>query len=168
VYNAAVALVSDMATLLQQVRVQTRDQFAAEWTGWFLMSSPLPAVHLRFITEPEEPPTQTPHTPTPSRFELQRIAKATGQPNADRISVGRARNCDVVVRHPSVSKLHAHFRLDGEHLALLDNSSRNGTWVNREPAIPERRVPLKSGDRVRLGSVETIIFDGAALYDFLR
>ena len=38
------------------------------------------------------------------------LVKAPGNPYSDRISVGRARNCDVVLRNPSVSKLHALIR----------------------------------------------------------
>jgi hypothetical protein len=38
------------------------------------------------------------------------LIKAPNNPYSDRISLGRARNCDVVLRNPSVSKLHAHIR----------------------------------------------------------
>src|SRR5256885_13862435 len=51
---------------------------------------------------------------------------------ADRISVGRGRQCDISFRHPSVSALHAHFAVDGGVLALTDAGSRNGTFVNGE------------------------------------
>src|SRR5262245_27832586 len=44
-------------------------------------------------------------------WEILPVAKAAGNPYPDRISIGRARNCDVVMRDPTVSKLHAHFRV---------------------------------------------------------
>ncbi len=43
-------------------------------------------------------------------FEVRWIAKSEDSPYSDRFSVGRARNCDIVLRYASISKLHAHFR----------------------------------------------------------
>src|SRR4051794_37256529 len=43
--------------------------------------------------------------------------------------VGRARNCDVVLRAPSVSKLHARLRFQGSTLLITDVGSTHGTRV---------------------------------------
>src|SRR4051812_43525910 len=67
------------------------------------------------------------------------VRKAEGNPYPDRISVGRARNCDVSIRDPSVSKLHAHFKVrDGGGYELVDLDSQNGTCVNGRPLAPNR------------------------------
>ncbi len=160
--------VADISALVRQAQSVERAKFIDNWPGYFLLSAPSenPAL-LRFITEPAEPQASRITTPTRLRFELQRLAKAGSHPFADRISVGRARNCDIVLRHGSISKLHAHFRLDGDYVAILDNSSRNGTAVNGEPLIPEQRAQVHSGDRIRLGTLESLLLDAGGLYDFL-
>jgi hypothetical protein len=161
--------VLDIAALVREAQALPKEKFLAQRPGFFLLTAPSedPAL-LRFITEPSEPNPRQVTTPTRMRFELQRLAKAGGHPFADRISVGRARNCDIVLRHSSVSKLHAHFRLDGDYVAILDNSSRNGTAVNDEPLIPEQRARVHSGDRIRLGTLESMLLDPAGLYQFLH
>src|SRR4051794_10640808 len=58
-------------------------------------------------------------------FRLLRIVKTARNPWADRISIGRAANNDLVIRHASVSKLHAHLRVDGARVYVADAGSRN-------------------------------------------
>ncbi len=95
------------------------------------------------------------------------VVKRAGGPFPDRIGVGRARNCDVVVRFPAVSKLHATFHV-GTPLTLADMGSANGTRVNGEAL--ERRVPRRVaiGDRIELGKIELKLLDAAALFELLR
>jgi hypothetical protein len=54
-----------------------------------------------------------------------------GKQFSERISVGRARNNDVVLRHESVSKFHAWIARDeSDAYYVADASSRNGTSLN--------------------------------------
>lgn len=74
------------------------------------------------------------------------------------ISVGRNEGNDVVVPNQSISLFHALFRKTREDLILLrDAGSTNGTFVN-DKAVPVQLhgdpVEVKSGDRVRFGSVK--------------
>lgn len=76
----------------------------------------------------------------------------------ERISVGRARNQDVVLRHPSVSKFHAWFqRSDRGQWSVADAGSKNGTRINQDESSKRELTPVSPGDIVRFGSVETIV-----------
>src|SRR5689334_23533278 len=52
-------------------------------------------------------------------------------PFPDRLTIGRATNCDVVIRFAFVSKVHAHLFVQGDKLTLRDNKASNGTFHNR-------------------------------------
>ncbi|HVZ31224.1 MAG TPA: FHA domain-containing protein [Polyangiaceae bacterium] len=70
------------------------------------------------------------------------------------ISVGRARNHDIVLRHRSVSKFHGSFELDDQgHVFVRDANSSNHTFVNGRQV--SERVEIRPGDNVQFGSVET-------------
>jgi hypothetical protein len=76
---------------------------------------------------------------------------------SDRISVGRALNNDVVLRHERVSKFHAWFECDEEDgYYVADAASRNGTSLNGEP-VGDTLTPLHVGDTLRFGGVEAVV-----------
>ena len=76
----------------------------------------------------------------------------------DRISVGRARNKDIVLRHQSVSKFHGWFEVDERAVFYFtDADSKNRTRVNGTLLFPRERSPLQSGDVIRFGSVEAFL-----------
>lgn len=76
----------------------------------------------------------------------------------DRISVGRAQNKDIVLRHPSVSKFHAWFEVDAsQSVRVFDSGSTNRTQVNRRPIEPRTSVAVATGDLVQFGAVETVM-----------
>jgi hypothetical protein len=81
------------------------------------------------------------------------ISKRSDMSFLQHVSLGRARNHDIVLRHRSVSKFHAWFEvgLDGT-LAVKDCDSRNHTFVNEERVT--ERAAVRAGDMVRFGSVE--------------
>src|SRR5687768_16178652 len=59
--------------------------------------------------------------------------KGRQQPVKPRITLGRTRDQDLVVDHPSVSRFHAWFELGKGRKGwqVADNGSRNGTVVNQ-------------------------------------
>lgn len=63
-----------------------------------------------------------------------------------KITLGRARNNDVILRAGKVSKVHAAFVAGAERWQLLDMGSVNGTVVNGERLDKNRPVDLQSGD----------------------
>jgi FHA domain len=89
--------------------------------------------------------------------------------SADRITVGRARNKDLVMRHASVSKFHAWFETDAAgSLQLTDAGSRNLTRVNGEPLPPREHKRIEPGDRVRFGAVDCVVCSAEVLWAAVR
>lgn len=87
----------------------------------------------------------------------------------DRVSVGRARNKDVVLRHPSVSKFHAWFERDDKGIwSLADAGSKNGTRANSTDVAARELAKIKPGDTLRFGSVEVMLCEADALWKTLR
>jgi hypothetical protein len=87
----------------------------------------------------------------------------------DRVSVGRAVNKDVVLRHPNVSKLHAWFELDDSGgVYVADAESSNGTWLNHQRLPPRDLTPLSPGQHLRFGSVEAVVCSAGALWHAIR
>lgn len=86
-----------------------------------------------------------------------------------RICVGRSRTNDVVLRDPSVSKLHAWFERNEEGSYFLsDVGSHNGTCVNREQLLPRQARDLASGDALQFGSVSATFLSSADFWDAVR
>lgn len=125
---------------------------------------------LGFETMQADPKAGDPSHIVPSRSHWQatRIAKRPGNPYPDRMSVGRAFNCDVVLRFPVVSKLHAHFSLTAEgQLQLVDLGSSNGTWHNGQRLEPGRPVIVRPSDLLSFGGVHCEVIDAAGLFDLV-
>ena len=75
----------------------------------------------------------------------------------DRISIGRSRNKDIVLRHQSVSKFHAWFETDESGAVYIaDAGSKNGTIAKAELIKSRRLTRLDSGDRISFGSVRAV------------
>lgn len=87
----------------------------------------------------------------------------------DRVSVGRARNKDVVLRHPSVSKFHAWFERDAQgDWCVADAGSKNGTRANAADVATRELAKVKPGDVLRFGSVEVMLCSADSLWKTLR
>jgi FHA domain-containing protein len=82
------------------------------------------------------------------------LKKRIASPFADRISIGRASNVDVVIRSRVVSKLHAHVVLDGERApTVTDLDSHNGTFINSSRLAPHEAGVISNGDVVSFGQL---------------
>jgi hypothetical protein len=71
--------------------------------------------------------------------------------------LGRTTDCDLVLPDRSVSRTHAVILMSASGASIRDLNSRNGTWVNGLRVGTDRR--LRTGDRVRLGSVTVLVSD---------
>lgn len=86
----------------------------------------------------------------------------------ERITVGRALNQDLVIEHPSISKIQAWFEIDDRGVFFLsDAGSTNGTAVNSRAISPRRRFKLNAGDNIRFASVEAIFCRPEVLWDVM-
>lgn len=71
----------------------------------------------------------------------------------ERVVVGRADSCDLIINEPSISSEHARFTRDGDDWRVANLLSTNGTFVNGKRASS---ATLRHGDRVRIGRIEFI------------
>jgi hypothetical protein len=95
------------------------------------------------------------------------MKRADGGSFLQHVSVGRARNHDIVLRHRSVSKFHAWFEThDGSRLLVKDQESRNHTFVDGQPV--SSRIEVFPGQTVRFGSVDARVCTPESLWAALR
>jgi hypothetical protein len=161
----------DTDALAELAQSSTRDEFVAKQPHLFLVLEQALSVEadVGFATQVVDPITLKRSTVRrPQNIEVLSIVKAAGNPYPDRVSVGRARNCDIVMRDPSISKLHAHFRIGEVKVELVDIDSQNGTRINGRALAPHQPAQVANGDTVLFGSVACKLVDAAALYDLLR
>ncbi|WP_437764171.1 FHA domain-containing protein [Sorangium sp. So ce281] len=162
----------DAGDIIELARVMPRDRFVRQVTNLLLVVSEAGPDNqqIAFRTVAASPAAHRKPPPPPGpASEVFQLVKAKGNPYLDQISVGRTRNCDVVLRHPSVSKLHAHFRRNEQgQLVLIDNGSQNGTRVNGKLLSESEPQEVSVGDVLQFGRLTTSLLDAAALFDLVR
>ena len=67
--------------------------------------------------------------------------------------IGRSKECDIQLPDPNVSRRHAEVRQEGAAYWVIDLDSTNGMEVNGRR---QKRVKLRQGDRITLGSTELV------------
>lgn len=77
------------------------------------------------------------------------------------ILVGRASSNDVVLDHPSVSKLHARLRLTDHGFWVEDAGSQNGSSLDGEPITEP--VVAEPGDQLQFGDLAFLVLDSRTL-----
>jgi DNA-binding CsgD family transcriptional regulator len=70
--------------------------------------------------------------------------------------LGRASECDFVVKHESVSRKHAQLSLEDERLAVVDLESLNGIFVNGRRV---KKVLVSPRQSIRFGGVSFVVHD---------
>jgi hypothetical protein len=74
------------------------------------------------------------------------------------MTIGRSRECDLVLADPNVSRTHAEIRHVGLDYFLIDKGSTNGMEVNGHPA---KRHALADGDVITIGTTAIRVEKGA-------
>jgi HD-GYP domain-containing protein (c-di-GMP phosphodiesterase class II) len=65
-----------------------------------------------------------------------------------RAIIGRDSTCDIDIRDPKSSRLHAEIVHEGNHFIFSDMKSRNGSYINDEPVTQQ---VLVAGDQIKIG-----------------
>ena len=65
--------------------------------------------------------------------------------------IGRSLTADIELEDLSVSRRHALVVVEGDHVLLLDEGSRNGTWLNGHRVS---RSLLRDGDTITVGTAQ--------------
>ena len=137
--------------LAEQLQKRGEDGFRRKYPHSFLV--------LRFSPpdDTEEVDLQTVETQL-SEFDQEEkrkpIVKIVALEKSDRnafktkITVGRAKNNDVIIRAAKVSKIHAAFVVGKAEWQIMDMGSVNGTMVNGERLEKNQSVKLNSGDMI--------------------
>ena len=85
---------------------------------------------------------------------------------AERLTMGRATECDVLLATPEVSRRHAMLVREGERFEVRDLESINGTFVNGEKIS---RRTLQVGDVIRVEDFEvTFVLDRTPVDEALK
>ena len=157
---------------VELARTLARDAFVASHPGCFLVKRPKPAAQQK----PKSPGfgfatagVKVDFDPSAAEWQVLPVTKRPRNPFPQRITVGRATNCDLVLRVPSVSKVHAHIVCEagGPHY-LQDNRPSNATFLNNERLAPGESRALRIGDLVRFGPLEFEFVDAARLHEIVR
>lgn len=95
------------------------------------------------------------------RFHLQEVDLG-----GDEVVIGRGAMCHVTIDDPMLSRRHVRFDLSGSEPTIEDLDSRNGTQLNGLPL--EGRVPLRDGDRIRIGTQELVFLAPRSIHREFR
>jgi pSer/pThr/pTyr-binding forkhead associated (FHA) protein len=104
----------------------------------------------------------------PTVLRVAAVKKRPKNPFPERITVGRAPNCDIVLRVAFISKVHATFLQEDGVLRLADNQSANGTKVNGQALGSGAPVIVSPGDNLAFGAYLVELVDAARLFRIVR
>lgn len=162
----------EIGSYLSLARTATLAEFVAKTDTLFLIKRPTRRTSVGQVAPPISYATQLTKLegdPFPNEWRIVPVKKRDGNPYPDRISIGRALNCDVVLRLPTVSKVHAHIQLEGsDTFSLRDNDASNFTFVNGRKLEPKSASRIKIGDEISLGTLDLEFVDARRLYGILK
>jgi pSer/pThr/pTyr-binding forkhead associated (FHA) protein len=77
------------------------------------------------------------------------------------LRIGRQNDCDLVLNHPTVSRLHAGINRVGRRFYLINLSGSNATTLNGRVITFDETEALANGDQIRIGPFFLIIEQSA-------
>lgn len=76
----------------------------------------------------------------------------------DTYILGRLKSdVDIQLKDNSVGRIHGKIERENDKYYYIDLNSRNGSYLNKERLIPEKRYLLSNGDELRLANIKMII-----------
>jgi hypothetical protein len=163
---------SDIVDLVHAARRLSQVRFVEEHRGLFLVRAVPPDEDDRRDFQTAVMGAETDEAPAAelevAGWEVQPLRKRPGGAFEDRISIGRTRASDIVVRHAKVSKFHAYFTLDADGLKLTDARSKNGTFLDARRLEPNRPVVVAEGSEVGFGPCVYKVMSAAQAYLVLK
>ncbi len=99
-----------------------------------------------------EPPPERPEPGAPARLVITRGPEAGAVFPVTRAvaTIGRHRDCDIVLDQVTVSRYHAELHRDGDSYTITDAGSLNGIYHNHRQVD---RAELRHGDQLWIGIV---------------
>jgi hypothetical protein len=96
------------------------------------------------------------------------ITKSDRNPFASKILIGRAKNNDIILRSPKISKLHASLLCDASVWHIMDLGSMNGSELNEAKLTANKSYPLSSGDILSFSDFKFMFVDTIGLINILK
>ncbi|MBA8824929.1 pSer/pThr/pTyr-binding forkhead associated (FHA) protein [Saccharopolyspora lacisalsi] len=81
----------------------------------------------------------------------------------NRTTIGRARDCDIVLDDVTISRHHAELHHTDRDHTLVDIGALNGTYLNRHPLT--QQTELVDGDEIWIGKARFTFHRPARLHD---
>lgn len=101
------------------------------------------------------------------------IVKTDRNPFSQAVIVGRARNSDIVLLSPTVSKVHAYLTIPASDQSVLvkDCNSTNGTFVligsGPRRLVEGEALRAVPDTELRFGTVDCVVVDSSHLHEIL-
>lgn len=149
----------------------TSVSFCKEEAGYFLLKRPhatptQPSIKKQISYETRLDAIEA--DPFANLWMVASVKKREGNLYADRISIGRATNCDIVLRVPFISKVQAHILCAPQGTySLRAHSTASPTLVNGRKLDASSMSALTVGDLVSFGSMSFEFVDAQRLYEIL-
>ncbi len=97
------------------------------------------------------------------------LRKTDRNPFVGLVTIGRARNNDIILAHSSVSKLHAIVHRHGIGWLIEDRNSTNGTFIEGVRLPGEERRALNDGTSLRIAdAVQARFFEPGSFWSFCQ
>ncbi len=95
------------------------------------------------------------------------VAKPDRGISESRVTVGRAKSNDIVLRGSKISKRHASFDKDKDQWRLMDMGSANGTAVNGNRLQKNQKAKIKSRDVISFWRYAFEFHEASSFIEFL-